>query len=490
VRYSDYYTPFERQQEFHSSSATYRLFGGQAGPGKTKALLWEAVIQANTYPKVDTLLLRRTYPELEESLLKEFRRNVPREFYKAYNDQKHIVTWHNGSKTRFGYCRAENDVYQYQGGEYLFIGLDELTFFTLKQWQFLSSRNRCPVLGTVACMAGATNPGNIGHAWVKALWIDKKAPAGYERPDLYKPEEYDFIRARLADNPIYANDEAYKAKLLSLPSNWRKAFMDGDWSVFAGQYFDNFDQARHTERVESIKRESWWPSWISIDWGFEHPSAVYWHTKAPATREHPNGQVITYRELVKNRLSPKKLGEEVAAACGPNEKITDVFLSPDAFAHRTAEASIAEQLGEVFAACGLPRPGPADDDRIGGWMFMYQLLEQDRWVIADNCRALIECLPGLVRDEKRVEDIAKVDGDDPADGARYGLSHMKREIINVPVEVQVAKRMEEGPLVEKRMVDGVETVQVRDMTSYAIQAQKLEAEVRRGQKSFRPGRRR
>src|SRR6267142_2146642 len=175
-RISDYYKPFPKQETFHRSPAKYRLFGGAAGPGKTKALLWEAIYQANEIPGCDTLLLRRTYPELEASLLTQFRRDVPRSLYRTFNESKHLVTWHNGSTTKFGYCRIEKDVYQYQGGEYLFIGLDELTFFTLRQWQFLTSRNRCPVPGSFPNMAGASNPGNIGHAWVKSLWIDEEAP--------------------------------------------------------------------------------------------------------------------------------------------------------------------------------------------------------------------------------------------------------------------------------------------------------------------------
>ncbi len=194
---SDQYQPFDRQKEFHTSRAKYRLFGGAAGPGKTKALLWETIRQAMRVKGCDTLLLRRTYPELESSLLVYFRRDVPRKFYRSYNESKHVVTWHNGSTTRFGYCRNENDVYQYQGAEFLFIGLDELTHFTLKQWQFLTSRNRCPVPGSFSCMAGATNPGNVGHAWVKALWVDHAPPPGFERPELYHPHDYDFIRARL-----------------------------------------------------------------------------------------------------------------------------------------------------------------------------------------------------------------------------------------------------------------------------------------------------
>src|ERR1700722_20099182 len=99
LRVSDHYEPFPRQREFHESGARYRLFGGAAGPGKTKALLWEAIRQANAYEKVDTLLLRRTFPELESSLLSYFRRDVPRDIYRGYNDSKHIVTWLNGSTT-------------------------------------------------------------------------------------------------------------------------------------------------------------------------------------------------------------------------------------------------------------------------------------------------------------------------------------------------------------------------------------------------------
>jgi len=443
------YRPFPRQEQFHFSSAKYRLFGGAAGPGKTKALLWEAIMQANAVAGCDTLLLRRTYPELEASLLAYFRRDVPRSMYKSYNESKHVVTWLNGSTTRFGYCRNESDVYQYQGTEFLFIGLDELTHFTLKQWQFLTSRNRCPVRSVRCKMAGATNPGNIGHAWVKALWVDHVPPPGFERSDLYDPEDYEFIRARLEDNPIYANDAEYRKVLESLPEHQRRAFLEGDWNVFAGQYFDVFDFGRHTARPEDVRLEAWWPRWISVDWGFQHPSAVYWHCAVPETLAQafrrkglsssdsqrssdrknltPEGvsysnapRIITYREFVQNGLSPRMLAQAIAERSG-REAITDVFLSPDAFAHRTSEASIAEQLGDVLVANGLPRPAPADDDRIGRWQLMYQMLESDAWVITDNCAKLIDCLPLLVRDDRRIEDIRKVDGDDAADAARYGL---------------------------------------------------------------------
>jgi hypothetical protein len=214
----------------------------------------------------------------------------------------------------------------------LFIGLDELTHFTLKQWQFLTSRNRCPVPKSFACMAGASNPGNIGHAWVKALWVDHSPPPGFERPELYDARDYDFIRAKLADNPIYANDAAYHRTLEALPEHLRRAFLDGDWNVFAGQYFDVFEFGRHTVRAEALRLEPWWPRWISIDWGFQHPSAVYWHcaVPGPAQSARPqndnanafNTRIVTYREFVQSGLSPRMLAQGIAERSGRGASAT------------------------------------------------------------------------------------------------------------------------------------------------------------------------
>jgi hypothetical protein len=539
------YEPFPKQQEFHASRAKYRLFGGAAGPGKSKALLMEAILQAHEVPGANTLLLRRTFSELEQTLLLYFRRDIPRELYKSYNESKHVVTWWNGSTTRFGYCQSEADVYQYQGAEFLFIGIDELTLFTLRQWQFLTSRNRCPVPGAFPCMAGATNPGNIGHAWVKSLWIEKQAASGMEHPEEFDGSDYDFIPARVTDNPIYAGDANYLKTLRALPSHLKRAFLDGDWDVYAGQYFDRFDCSRHVVRAERIEWKPWWPRWISVDWGFEHPAAVYWHAQTPMSTAIRDGSVgaqpasadlrhaasatttaanayaspagagytdaygapadpsrgqerrvqddnprriVTYREFVTHRTSPRDLARAIVARsllndhahqqqvarrpqnglcrddnvvvgaagvdnsygnpigdAGGHEKIDAIYLSPDAFARRTDEASIADQMGDIFAAAGLPRPVPADNDRVGGWMLMYQMLDAGEWLLTENCVELIRTIPNLVRDPARVEDIEKMDGDDPADAARYGLKSRygagRSWQTQAPVEQRIAERI-------------------------------------------------
>ena len=160
-----------------------------------------------------------------------------------------------------------------------------------------------------------------------------------------------------------------------------------------------------------------------------------------------------------------------------HEKIDAIYLSPDAFARRTDEASIADQMGDVFAAAGFPRPIPADNDRIGGWMLMYQMLDANEWLLTDNCIELIRTIPTLVRDMARIEDIEKMEGDDPADAARYGLksryaTRAAYSIEHLPYEARLAAR-----------------VLSADPTVRAIQARKAQLEEHR-RTSFVPRRRR
>ena len=448
------YSPFPRQAEFHANPAKYRLFGGAAGPGKTMALLWEAIMQSLEVPGSMTLLLRRTFPELEMSLLKEFQKSVPwRAMGARYNDQKHEVTWPNGSFTRFGYLTSENDVYQYQGAEFLFIGFDELTHFTLKQWQYLTTRNRHP--GQFATMGGATNPGNIGHAWVNALWgcdgRPKRPAPGMDEPEKYDPAEYSFIQARIADNPVYANDKNYLSTLDKVGKNLRRALLEGLWDQFIGQYFDIFDKDRHVgvrQGSEIVCKadgkvyvvDKWWPKWISFDWGFDHDFAVYWHTTAP------DGRHITYREWVDNGLTPGMLGQGIIERSvdrnGANEKIEQFFLDPYCYADRTGQSTIAEQISEITRRGNrLPVPAQASDDRVGGWQLLYSLLDQNEWLIAENCERLIDNLPSLIHDDKKTEDVKKVDGDDPGDSARYGL-YSRLGTVETPKDIRAAEKVE------------------------------------------------
>jgi hypothetical protein len=220
--------------------------------------------------------------------------------------------------------------------------------------------------------------------------------------------------------------------------------------------------ATNDASLASVSLEPWWTRWISIDWGFEHPSAVLWHAAAP------NGCVVTYREFVQNRLSPRMLAAAIAERCA-GERIGATYLSPDAFAQRSAEDTIAEQLARGLEMEGLPRPDPADNDRVGGWMLMYEMLREDAWLITRNCVQLIESLPTLTRDEHNIEDVLKCAGDDVADAARYGIKS-RLDPRHSPHAGFAAQMMRRG-----------ERISAEDPTSRAIWMRQVEAEARRKQ---------
>lgn len=186
VKLSDYYKPYPAQQRFHESGAVYRLFGGAKGPGKSFALLWEAIATCRRIPGCNVLCIRRTFPNLEKGLIRHFELYVNSEIYgglRNYNKSKHVVTFPNGSKLFFGCAQHEKDILAYNGNEFAAIFIDESTEFTYFQFQFLIAQLRCPQdPNFTPFMALGTNPTGVGHDWHKALFIGELQPDGsYKR---------------------------------------------------------------------------------------------------------------------------------------------------------------------------------------------------------------------------------------------------------------------------------------------------------------------
>jgi len=477
-----FYTAFARQSQFHRSKAKYRLFGGAAGPGKSLALLMEAIIQAHKHPKVSTLILRRTFPELEKSIIDPFRRIVPRAMYKSFNESKHVVQWHNDSLTYFGYSESEKDITQYQGAEFLFIGFDELTHFLLKQWEFMKSRNRCPIPGSVPCMAGASNPGDRGHDFVRCMFIDGTAPrdSDPETATLFNPGDYAFIPARVTDNPIYANDQSYLDSLRSLPLVMRQMYLEGNWDIAPGSYFDIWNERTMTVPRDEVQMKDWWPRWISVDWGFAHNLSVHWHAATPPD-EKGRRIIYTYREWVTHGKVPESIGmgicerskytaiDEQGREVQKFENIEEIFMDAPRD-KRTDEDTIYTQIEHSLKRHGLGMPVKwPDKDRVGGWMLMYQLLQSGEWKICKECPDAIRSLPALVRDPDFSEDILKTDSiaDDVADDLRMGLkSRLKNWKRKPPLEERVLARI--NPAL--------------DPTNRAIQLKKVLSEEHKGSK--------
>ena len=384
------YVPFARQLEFRNSAAKYRLFGGAAGPGKTKALLWEAIRQAHLYATRSRWIRCCCGARFRSSKLRCSAisgATCRASCYKSYNDSKHVVTWLNGSTTRFGYSAQRKRYLPVSGRGISFHRHRRADAFHAGAVAIPHQPQSLPAAGRQPNMAGATNPGNIGHAWVKALWVDQRPAPGMDRPEQYDPSDYAFIRATLDDNPHLQATTPYRKTLEALPRHLRQAFLVGDWNVFAGQYFDLFDVRRHTR----ARRAAWdssrggragsrWTGASSI------PARCYWHAA------RPDGAVLTYREFVANHLSPRMLAQAIAErsldADGRFERIARSlsFAGCVRAAHFGIDRSPSNSATcwRKTACRGL---SPADDDRVGGWMLMYQMLEQEQWVIAEIARA-------------------------------------------------------------------------------------------------------
>lgn len=411
----------------------FLLYGGQAGGGKSFFLRWWAVgylidLFEAGIPKAQVGIFCEDYPSLVDRQISKIQMEFPESLgkLKQGNFGREFVL-----NNEFGagkiLLRNLDDPSKYLSAEFAGIGVDELTRNPLSMFDFLRMRLRWPGVSRPRFI-GTTNPGGIGHKWVKDYWI--KQPREFPRELMPLADEFVFVSAKASDNP-YLTD-TYREELKTLPPAMAKAYAEGSWDVFAGQYFDVFNTEKHVQWTPDL--DAWTARWISIDWGFNHPSAVYWH----ATIEE--GNHVTYREFVQNNLTPKMLAAAILERTG-SEKIQNVYLSPDAFARRTNYETVASQLDDEFRRVGLPSVEPADNDRVGGWMLMYGLLREGQWHIDPRCPKLIEGMQAATRDDPpHQEDILKAEGDDPIDSARYGIKS-RLSLAPIPRSVQIERRV-------------------------------------------------
>lgn len=235
--------PFGKQATFLMLPNREAFYGGAAGPGKSDALLMGA-LQYVEQPDYAAILFRRTFTDLSlPGALMDRAQEWLRGTRARWHDQS--KTWHfpSGATVSFGYLETEMDKFRYQGAEFQFIGFDELTQFTESQYTYLFSRlRRGNSSGVPLRMRAASNPGGLGHAWVKERFVDPGAPG--VRP---------FIRALLKDNP-YVDQAAYIENLKQLTPVEMAQLLNGDWIMIEGTVF----------RRNWFKSEDYYPEEIPL----------------------------------------------------------------------------------------------------------------------------------------------------------------------------------------------------------------------------------
>ena len=391
----------KKQQAFIDSQAFETLFGGAAGGGKSYGQLVDGLLYALKYPKSKQIIFRSTFADLEKSLIRTSMNLYPLSIAN-YNDSKHTWKFKNGSIIDFGYIQYEKDVYQYQSAEYDVIRFDELTHFTEFMYTYMISRCR----GANPYPKGiksSTNPGGVGHNWVKERFIDIGAPNVIHTCKLETGETTTriFIPSLVQDNKFMLTyDPDYIKRLDALPEKERKALKYGNWDIFDGQFFTEFDRNIHVIEPFVIPKD--WYVYFVMDYGLDK-LAGYW------IAIDYNNNAYVFREVYQSNLLVSQARDKIKEMT--NEDVY-MYLAPPDLWNRHKETG--KSTADIFAE-GNVTLYKTNNDRIQGWLQMKEWLkpykdEQGcttaKLKIFSTCKNLIRCLPQVQHDAKRVGDIA------------------------------------------------------------------------------------
>lgn len=393
--------PNPKQLLFLKSKKRKVGFGGSRGGGKSWVVRVKAILLALYYPGVKILIMRRTYADLWNNHVLELRKVLEPEKIATYRDSEKAMIFPNGSRIRFGYCASESDVLQYQGQEYDIIFIDEATQFTEFMYNCLVACNRgandFPKRIYITC-----NPGGVGHSWVKRLFIDR------DYTEAENPEDYEFIQSKVYDNTVLMEkDPDYVRMLETLPEDMRKAWLDGDWNVFAGQYFREWRDSIHV--IEPIEIPEWWRRYFAMDYGLDM-LAGYW------IAVDGDGQAYVYREIYQSGLIASEAAQKIKELTG-GENIEQWLAPPDLWNRRN---DTGRSVADIFMEQDIPLT-QVDNDRINGWQDVHEWLKPyDTTDIITgepkkaaglrffrNCRNVIRCLPMVQYDDHKPNDVAK-----------------------------------------------------------------------------------
>jgi len=357
---------------------------------------------AFNYPGIQILLLRRTLKELRDNHilpLQKMLKNIA-----IYKDNTKEFIFPNGSRIVLGYCDTEKDVLQYQGQAYEVIVMEEATHFTEFQFQTLTESNR--MSGNlkkefVPRMYFTCNPGGVGHSWVKRLFIDKD----YKTTET--PDDYKFIPSLVFENKyIMEKDPNYVKVLENLPEDRKQAMLYGNWDVFDGQFFREFNRNIHVIDPFEIPLE--WNRYIAMDYGLDMFAVLF-------VAVDTKGKAYVYNEIHKSDLIVSDARQTLKSIMR-NHKYKAIYAPPDLW---NRNRDTGKSTAELFFEGGIDLT-KASNDRKAGWLNVKEWLkikkvknEQTGEVYDDsdikifsNCINLVRCLPQLQHDEKDPNDVA------------------------------------------------------------------------------------
>lgn len=417
------YTPTPKQCLFHTSTANEVLYGGAAGGGKSKAIVMDALARCLRYPETHAFMFRRTYTELEDTLIKEAKASYPSSIAN-YNVGRHDMELYNGSVIHFRHCSTIPDMYNYAGAEIHWLYIDELTSFEKEIYDFLKTRLRAKKsLGIEPVVRCASNPGNIGHSWVKSTFVDAGPYMSLvkhtELSQVLKRKKTfttQYIPAFATDNPYITDD--YIFELERKPKALREALLYGHWDAFEGQVFtefindpDHYDDRIGSHVIKPFKIPYHWPRYMSFDHGYSKPFACHWWAM------DPEGRAYCYREWygsdgVPNHglfIPPKVIAQGIweREEEERNENILVQRVADPAIFDQSRGDSVADIMRNFdnFGHSIVFNMG--DNKRMSGKMQVHERLRMDSTgrpnvYFFSTCKDMIRTLPALPYDQRKV----------------------------------------------------------------------------------------
>ena len=413
--------------------------GGARGPGKSHALFAQATLDDCQRVKgLKGLFLRQTGKSADESFQDLVDNVLAGKVGYKFNTSRGILKFENGSKVLLGGFEDEKDIDKYVGIQYDFIVVEERNQLTGEKIMKLKGSLRTTKPNWRARMYSSFNPGNIGHADVKKTFVEP-----YQKKEEIKTR---FFPSTYKDNPFLKPE--YIDYLDSLPGALGKAWREGNFDTFEGQYFLEWDYDKHTCQPflvpETFKR------FRAYDHGRENPACCKWYAV------DYDGRVWVYRELYVKGLNVDQIAREINRL-SEGETYEYSVADPAIFAKMGfVDAFGGQTIAESFARNGVQFL-PASNRRVDGWQLMHQYLywdEQKEPLLRyfNTCYNSIRTIPSLIHDDLHPEDL-DTDGEDhaadpdryflmslherkssqPKTGAEKKLEQMKRQTVTSPL---------------------------------------------------------
>ena len=429
------FQPTEKQLQFMRAKKMHVGYGGARGGGKSWVVRFKAARLAKRWGRPDKYsegikicIVRRQLEDLRKNHLAALK-TLLFGLAKFVRDDRQFV-FKNGATIKLEYYDCEADGDHFQGVEYDVIFIEEATQFP-EEW-IKKIAGSCRGVNDFPHRVYYTcNPGGVGHAYIKRIFVDKQY-IGEENPD-----DYEFIQALVTDNKVLMEkDPNYISFLKNLPPKLKKAWLYGDWDIFEGAFFEEFrnapehyDDRQWTHVINPFTPKRHWPIYRSFDWGYAKPFSCGWWTV------DDDGVIYRICELYGVQYS----GGEPIANQGIKWPVERVFAEIQKWEREhpylagkritgVADPAIWKADGGVSIAETATHYGiffqQADNERIPGWMQMHyrMMFDEDgfpQMYIFKTCKNFIRTITTLQYDPHKAEDLDTDGEDHAADETRY-----------------------------------------------------------------------